>query len=108
MKKVRGTSLAPWRSIEGAGLLLPCKFAVWQEGKDAVIAVLRPEVAVGLTEIEGLAPIAREAERHIERALVRLEGEDVEPFYSALAGILICGGLAAFAAIEQLRHRRWR
>jgi hypothetical protein len=42
-----------------------------------VIAALRPEVAVAVTEIESLAPIAREAERHIERALVRLEGVDV-------------------------------
>lgn len=25
----------------GAGLLMPCKIAVWQEGKDAVIAALR-------------------------------------------------------------------
>lgn len=62
-----------------AGLLLPCKVAVWQDGKDAVIAALRPEAAVALTEIEGLAPIGREAERHIERALSRLEGADIGP-----------------------------
>ena len=59
-----------------AGLLMPCKVAVWQEGKDAVVAVLRPEVAVEVTGNDKLTAIAHEAERHIERALVRLEAPD--------------------------------
>jgi uncharacterized protein (DUF302 family) len=62
-----------------AGLLLPCKVAVWQEGKDAVVAALRPEVAVTVARSDALFAIAREAEQHIERALVRLEGLDVGP-----------------------------
>jgi uncharacterized protein (DUF302 family) len=60
-----------------AGLLLPCKVAVWQEGKDAMIAALRPEIAVTVARSDALLAIAREAEQHIERALVRLEGMDV-------------------------------
>lgn len=64
----------------GAGLLLPCKVAVWQEGKDAVVAVLRPEMAVTIAGSDALLAIAREAEQHIERALVRLEGMEVGPF----------------------------
>ena len=56
-----------------AGLLMPCKVAVWQEGRDAIVAALRPEVAVSVTGIEALEAIAHEAERRIERALVRLE-----------------------------------
>jgi uncharacterized protein (DUF302 family) len=62
-----------------AGLLMPCKLAVWQEGRDAVVAALRPEVAVSLTGSEALGEIAREAEQHIERALVRLEAPGREP-----------------------------
>ena len=55
------------------GLLLPCTVAVWQEGKDAVVAALRPLAAIGLAGTAALEPIAREAEERIERALVRLE-----------------------------------
>lgn len=62
-----------------AGLLMPCKVAIWQEGKDAVIAALRPEVLTAVTGEEALAAIAREAERHIERALLRLEGVEPPP-----------------------------
>jgi uncharacterized protein (DUF302 family) len=62
-----------------AGLLLPCKVAVWQDGKDAVVAALRPEVAVSISGLAGLEPIALEADQRIERALVRLEGVEVEP-----------------------------
>jgi len=61
-----------------AGLLMPCKVAVWQEGRDAVVAALRPEVAVGVTGTDSLAAIAREAERHVERALVHLEAPERE------------------------------
>jgi uncharacterized protein (DUF302 family) len=61
-----------------AGLLMPCKVAVWQEGKDAVVAALHPEVAVGVTGNATLATIAEEAQRHIERALVRLEAPERE------------------------------
>jgi len=62
-----------------AGLLMPCKVAVWQDGKDAVVAALRPEVLTAITGNEALRPIAREAERHIARALVRLEGAEPQP-----------------------------
>jgi uncharacterized protein (DUF302 family) len=62
-----------------AGLLLPCKVAVWQEGRDAVVAALRPEVVATIAGSEALLEIAREAERHIERALVRLEGVNLAP-----------------------------
>jgi uncharacterized protein (DUF302 family) len=61
-----------------AGLLMPCKVAVWQEGRDAVVAALRPEVAVGVTGADSLAALAREAERHIERALVHLQAPERE------------------------------
>jgi uncharacterized protein (DUF302 family) len=61
-----------------AGLLMPCKVAVWQEGRDAVVAALRPEVAAGVTGADSLAAIARETERHIERALVHLEAPERE------------------------------
>lgn len=61
-----------------AGLLMPCKVAVWQAGRDAVVAALRPEVAVGVTGDANLASLAREAERHIERALVHLEAPERE------------------------------
>jgi uncharacterized protein (DUF302 family) len=62
-----------------AGLLMPCKVAIWQEGKDAVVAALRPEAAAAIAGLEGLAPVAQEAERRIERALVLLQGADVGP-----------------------------
>ena len=68
-----------------AGLLMPCKVAVWQDGKDAVVAALRPEVLTAITGNEALRPIAREAERHIERALVRLEGVEPLPLAPGLA-----------------------
>ncbi len=57
-----------------AGLLMPCRVAVWQEGRDSVVAALRPEAVVTLAPDERLSAIAREAEQHIERALLRLEG----------------------------------
>ena len=62
-----------------AGLLMPCKVAVWQDGKDgkdgkdAVVAALRPEVLSAVTGKDALGEIAREAEQHVERALFRLE-----------------------------------
>jgi len=56
-----------------AALLMPCKVAVWQEGRDVVVAALRPAIAVAVTGLDERAPIGREAERHLERALVRLE-----------------------------------
>ena len=59
----------------GAGLLLPCKVAVWQDGTDAVIAALRPEAVIDMAETEALVPIAHEAEERIERALVHLDTE---------------------------------
>jgi len=59
-----------------AGLLMPCKVAVWQEGKDAIVAALDPEVAVAVTGNQALAAIAREAQRHVERALVHLEAPE--------------------------------
>jgi uncharacterized protein (DUF302 family) len=59
----------------GAGLLLPCKVAVWQDGADVVIAALRPEAVIDMAETEALVPIAREAEERIERALVDLGTE---------------------------------
>ena len=68
-----------------AGLLMPCKVAVWQDGNDAVVAALRPEVLTAITANEALRPIAREAERHIERALVRLEGVEPQPLPPDLA-----------------------
>lgn len=61
-----------------AGLLMPCKVAIWQEGKDAVVAALHPEVAAAVTGNEALAAIAREAQRHVERALVHLEAPERE------------------------------
>lgn len=65
-------------TTRNAGLLVPCKVAVWQEGKDAVVAVLRPEVAAGGAGDDRLTTIAREAERHIERALVYLDAPERE------------------------------
>ena len=44
-----------------------------------MVAALRPEVLTAITGNEALRPIAREAERHIERALVRLEGVELKP-----------------------------
>jgi uncharacterized protein (DUF302 family) len=61
-----------------AGLLPPCRVAVWQEGKAAVVAVLRPEVVAGIAQDENLTAIALEAERHVERALVHLEAPERE------------------------------
>jgi uncharacterized protein (DUF302 family) len=56
-----------------AGLLMPCTVAVWQEGKDAIVAAVHPEVALAVTGNEALVAIAREAQLHIARALVHLE-----------------------------------
>ena len=61
-----------------AGLLASYKVAVWQESKAAVVAALRPEVLAQGARDERLAAIARESERHIERALVRLERPERE------------------------------
>ena len=56
-----------------AALLMLCKVAVWQEGRDAVVAALRPAIAAAVTGLDEIEPIGREAERHLGRALVRLE-----------------------------------
>jgi uncharacterized protein (DUF302 family) len=55
-----------------AALLMPCKVAIWQEGRDAVVAALRPVIASAVTGLDELQPIGLEAERHLERALIRL------------------------------------
>ena len=68
-----------------AGLLMPCKVAVWQDGKDAVVAALRPEVLTAIAGNQALEAIAREAEQRIERALVRLEGVEPQPLAADLA-----------------------
>lgn len=61
-----------------AGFLASYKVAVWQEPKVAVVAALRPEVVAQAAGDEGLTSIAREAERHIERALARVELPETE------------------------------
>jgi uncharacterized protein (DUF302 family) len=61
-----------------AGLLMPSRVAVWQEGKDAILVALRPEAAVGPIGDDRVIAIAREAERHIERALVHLDAPERE------------------------------
>jgi uncharacterized protein (DUF302 family) len=60
-------------------LLMPCRVALWQDGRDTVVAALRPVVASALMGLDELQPFTREAERHLERALLRLEFPDREP-----------------------------
>lgn len=55
-----------------AGLFIPCRVSVWQQGRDAVVAVLRPVAFASLMGSQALQAIAGEAERHIDRALLRL------------------------------------
>jgi len=56
------------------GLLLPCNVIVY-EGERAgtsVVAVLNPEVQLGVTGRDDLNPLAREVRERMERALERL------------------------------------
>ena len=58
--------------------MVPCKVGVWQDRLDAVVAAVRPEVTAMVAGSETLMAIAREAEEHIERALVRLEASSLD------------------------------
>jgi uncharacterized protein (DUF302 family) len=62
-----------------AALLMPCKVAVWQDGRDAVVAALRPAVTAAMMALDELEPVGRVAERHLERALFRLASPGREP-----------------------------
>lgn len=62
-----------------AGLFMPCRVGVWQHGRDAVVAVLRPEILVSLAGSEPLQGIAAEAEGQLERALARLASAPAVP-----------------------------
>jgi uncharacterized protein (DUF302 family) len=68
-----------------AALLMPCKVAVWQDGRDAIVAALRPVITAAVTGFDELEPIGREAERHLEGALVRLASPGLVPEVDDLA-----------------------
>lgn len=57
---------------DSIGLLLPCNVVVAEEGEGAQAAYLRPEVMMGFTGNEALAPLAEEAQERIARAFDRL------------------------------------
>ena len=56
----------------GVGLLLPCNVVVTEDGRGAVVQVVKPEAMLGVVEGEGLRPIAEEAEARLRRALEHL------------------------------------
>lgn len=61
-----------WQALqteEEIGLLLPCNVIVYTGKGGTQVAVLDPEEALGITENEGLSPIAQQAREKLERAL---------------------------------------
>lgn len=57
-----------------AGLLLPCKVCVWQEGNGVTVATLPPSRLAEALGREHLDEVAREAEDRLERVFDRLLG----------------------------------
>ena len=53
------------------GLLLPCNVAVWEDAGGSVIAYLRPDAMVEMTNNQALAPVATEASLRLARALAK-------------------------------------
>lgn len=54
------------------GLLLPCNVVVGAEGRRTAVQALDPETMVALTGLDALRPIADEATRRRDAALVSL------------------------------------
>ncbi|MFF4948798.1 DUF302 domain-containing protein [Streptomyces chattanoogensis] len=54
------------------GLLLPCNVVVRAEGEGTVVQALDPGTMVTLTGLSALAPVAAEATRRLDAALVAL------------------------------------
>jgi uncharacterized protein (DUF302 family) len=48
------------------GLMLPCNAVVYERDGKAVLAVIRPTVAMSMIENESLAPVAEEVERKLK------------------------------------------
>ena len=59
------------------GLLLPCNVVVRAEGDITVVEALDPQIMVGLTGQDALAPVADEAAARLGAALDALGGEPV-------------------------------
>lgn len=56
------------------GLLLPCNVVVRADGDDTVVEALDPQIMVGLTGQDALAPVADEAGARLSAALASLGG----------------------------------
>ena len=54
------------------GLLLPCNVVVAVHGGQTTISALDPVAALGMSGNPALAPIAREARQHLQRAVAAL------------------------------------
>jgi len=61
----------------GIGLLLPCNVVVRAEGDATLVEALDPQIMVGLTGQDALAPVADEAAARLGAALDALGGEPV-------------------------------
>jgi len=61
----------------GIGLLLPCNVVVRAEGDATLVEALDPQIMVGLTGRDALAPVADEAAARLGAALDALGGEPV-------------------------------
>lgn len=61
----------------GIGLLLPCNVVVRADGDATVVEALDPQIMVGLTGQDALAPVADEAAARLGAALDALGGEPV-------------------------------
>jgi uncharacterized protein (DUF302 family) len=55
-----------------AGLLLPCKVVVYEDGDSTTVAAFDPEAATRLANNLALEGVAREAKARLTRALERL------------------------------------
>ena len=58
------------------GLLLPCNVVVYEVDGGSMVAMLDPEVALGIVGNPTLEPIAREARERLWKALVTLQGHE--------------------------------
>jgi uncharacterized protein (DUF302 family) len=48
-----------------SGLMLPCTVTLREENGRSIVEIMRPEAALSVVDIEGLRPIAAEAERRL-------------------------------------------
>jgi len=53
----------------GVGLLLPCNVCVWEETGGSVVSFARPDALYKIVDRDDIAPVAREADQRLRRAL---------------------------------------